>query len=319
MTTRQSSSNRDSKSRSDKNKPRFVVRAPEQSVPIRENYKCALLIIDPQNDFVSKKGSLRITGADDDCKRIRDMIFKHNSEIDQIFVTLDTHQQMHIAHPLFWKDSEGKSPEPFTVIDIDDIVPGYRAGRTQDENDTPKYSPRIPQLKAWAIDYVSALERLKKPPLTIWPNHCLVGTKGHNVYKPLRKALEFWEKSNAKTVSYIIKGTNALTEHYSCFKAEVTLIDDVSTHLNKALINELAKYENIVIGGEALSHCVNWSVRDFVDNLSDDNNRPNIYVLQNGSTPIDRHDYIVGEFKSYMESKDITFASIEAVTSEIFS
>ena len=58
----------------------------------------ALLVIDPQVDF-HPGGSLAIPTANEDAKRTADFIRKHINEIDEVYVTLDTHQHFHIAHP----------------------------------------------------------------------------------------------------------------------------------------------------------------------------------------------------------------------------
>ena len=57
----------------------------------------ALLIIDPQNDF-HKGGSLPVSGAVADSKRAADLIEANLDRISQIYVSLDSHHVMHIAH-----------------------------------------------------------------------------------------------------------------------------------------------------------------------------------------------------------------------------
>jgi nicotinamidase-related amidase len=52
--------------------------------------KVTLLIIDPQVDF-HPGGSLAVAGADEDSKRIADFIDNNIDNIDEIYVTLDTH------------------------------------------------------------------------------------------------------------------------------------------------------------------------------------------------------------------------------------
>jgi hypothetical protein len=51
-----------------------------------------LLILDPQIDF-HLSGSCPITGADEDAERIADFILTNLNEIDEIFVTLDSHHR----------------------------------------------------------------------------------------------------------------------------------------------------------------------------------------------------------------------------------
>ena len=53
--------------------------------------RTTLLIIDPQVDF-HPGGSLAVAGADQDSERIANLILQFINEIDEIYVTLDTHQ-----------------------------------------------------------------------------------------------------------------------------------------------------------------------------------------------------------------------------------
>lgn len=123
----------------------------------------------------------------------------------------------------------------------------------------------------------------------IWPNHCLVGSSGHNVTPILLDALLQWERRNKSAVKYILKGHNSKTEHYSAIQAEVVVPEDTQTQLNTALLEELRRHEKVLICGQALSyvqylfvllfnlsfltlyvscrsHCVNYTTRDVVDN-----------------------------------------------------
>ena len=54
---------------------------------------------------------------------------------------------------------------------------------------------------------------------------------------------------------------------YSALKAEVIVETDPDTSLNRGLIERLSRYERILVCGQAKSHCVNFTVRDLVDNL----------------------------------------------------
>lgn len=61
-----------------------------------------------------------------------------------------------------------------------------------------------------------------------------------------------------------MKGNNSLTEHYSAIKAEVTRPDDNNTQINYSLIQALRRHTKVIVCGQALSHCVNFTVRDLV-------------------------------------------------------
>ena len=255
----------------------------------------ALLLIDPQNDFIAEDGSLKVEGAIEDSNRVAQAIRDHMISIDHIFVTLDTHQRLHIAHPTFWKGADGLPPKPFTQITSSDIR-------------SSKWVPTVEEFKVWSTQYVQELERQNKFNLTIWPEHCLVGTKGHAVYDSLSDAMHEWELKKHSAVSFLLKGNNALTEHYSAFKAEVIRPDDKRTALNLRFITALTDYEEIIVAGQALSHCVNYSVRDLVSTLTPEN-RKKIIVLTDGCSTIAGFEDASKSFRQEMEVMGVRFLS----------
>ena len=87
----------------------------------------------------------------------------------------------------------------------------------------------------------------------IWPNHCLIGSSGHNVTPLILEALGEWEVRNKRAVKYVIKGNNSKTEHYSAIQAEVVVPEDPETQTNTKLLEELARHEKVFICGQALS------------------------------------------------------------------
>jgi nicotinamidase-related amidase len=219
--------------------------------------KTHLLIIDPQVDFCDPNGALFVPEADKDIERLSSLIKRAESK-DEIHVTLDMHHLIDIAHPIFWKDSNGRHPNPFTIISMDDI----RNGKWTTNN--PRFLPR-------ATDYVKQLADGGRYPLCIWPVHCLIGHKGSNVHPELFAVLSEWEQNRFKMVDYVTKGTNLWTEHYSAVKAEVPDPEDPGTQLNIRLIETLQKADVIAISGQALSHCVANTIRDIADNFGEDN------------------------------------------------
>ena len=216
--------------------------------------KVHLISIDCQNDFCiplgpgGEKGALVVAGADQDMIRLGKFISKNKGRIEQIHCTLDSHQYVHIAHPSFWTNSKGEHPTPFTMITEDDVKNGvWRA-----------YNPKW-QAKAQA--YVTALKTNGRYVLVIWPPHCLIGTWGHSIVPEVAKALYEWE-ADFNRINFVAKGSNLFTEHYSAVQADVPDDDDPSTKLNTALIDMLTEADEILITGEALSHCVASSIRD---------------------------------------------------------
>ena len=86
---------------------------------------------------------------------------------------------------------------------------------------------------AWGIEYTKRLEEKGRFQLCIWPEHCLIGTPGHNVVPEVRDALEEWSDATGKSVEWVEKGQNLLTEMYSALCAEVPVNEKTSfnTHL----------------------------------------------------------------------------------------
>jgi nicotinamidase-related amidase len=218
--------------------------------------KLSLLIVDPQNDFCDPRGSLYIKGATEDIERVSDVVRRFKDRWDRICVTLDTHHLVDVDHPIFWIDPKGNPPAPFTIITAEDFEKG-------------RWRPRDLSLRDRMLDYVRALDAGGRYPLTIWPPHCLIGSWGHNVYEPLRKALLEWEEGYA-TVEYVEKGTNPYTEHYSAVQADVPDESDPSTQPNRRLIEAVEEADTVVIAGEALSHCLANTVRDLAAHIGDE-------------------------------------------------
>ena len=176
----------------------------------------------------------------------------HAPSIDDVVVTLDSHQRMHIAHGLFWRDAEGAAPAPFTVISRADVEAGT-------------WRPARPEHRERALHYVRELERSGRFQLCIWPEHCVIGSPGHCVTPPVLDGLRAWTESRREAVEYVLKGQCQFTEMYSALRAEVEVPDDPATGLNQALIERLSKRERVLVCGQAQSHCVQFTVRDLLE------------------------------------------------------
>jgi len=224
-----------------------------------------MLIIDPQVDFM-EGGSLPVDGATDDMKRLANFI--DNNELNQIYVTLDSHQPMQIFHSRFWVDESGKHPQEFTIISADDVTTGKWIPINDKED---------------VICYLLNLQVNDKEPLTIWPDHCIIGSPGHNIQEDLRIALYNWSYINNKPIQYVPKGTCTHREHYGAFMAELELWGDPTTYLNSDLINRLLCTDRLIIAGEASSHCVKVTVEQLVKYAG---NIPEVILLSDCMSPV---------------------------------
>jgi nicotinamidase-related amidase len=222
--------------------------------------KNMLLLVDPQNDFCDPAGALFVPGAAADSRRTAAMIGRVSCALDELVVTLDCHHVLDVAHPLMWVDREGEHPLPFTEISLEDLENGtWKAVR-------PEWQDRLRQ-------YVSDLEAFGRYRLTIWPEHCLVGSWGFGVVPCVFQAVTEWEREHAATAALILKGENPWTEHYSAVRAEVPDPGDARTAINRTLLERILSSDCVAVAGQALSHCVANTVRDLVEPLGGDLSR----------------------------------------------
>lgn len=258
--------------------------------------KTHLLIIDPQNSFCDPvNGELFVKGADRDITRLAAFVRAHGNELHDIHVTLDSHQLVHVAHPIFWVDKDGKNPAPFTAILPADV-----------EGKDPKWKTTSPALRQRGIDYVRALAAGGRYVLVIWPPHCLIGTPGHNIVPELATALRAWTE-RLRLVRYVTKGSNPLTEHYSAVKADVPDPLDPGTQINTSLIETLQEADRILIAGEALSHCVANTVRDIAAEFGEDQIKK-LVLLEDASSSVPGFEKLGDDFVAEMTRRGMKTA-----------
>ena len=233
-----------------------------------------LLLIDVQNDF-HPNGSLAIPTAEKDAERIAALIRQNIDKIDRIIATMDTHAKHHIAHPGFWINDKNEHPAPFTIIAASDLEAGKWKPRLNlfvpvnslDPTVFADYETVVDEggklnLEKYGKVYAKQLEAVGRFQLCIWPEHCLIGSPGHNVVPVVNQALKEWSDKSGRDVEYIHKGQNMLTEMYSALAADVRVTNETS--LNTKLQESLRTAKRLVVCGQAMSHCVNYTLRDIV-------------------------------------------------------
>ena len=261
-------------------------REPEEDPSPRKT--TTLLLIDVQNDF-HPGGSLAIPTAHDDAERIAVLI--RNVSPHRIVATLDTHHALHIAHPHFWRDGNVGTthPEPFTIITSDQVERGIWKPRPDlrliSNNDNENcggiegVDPAVfgggseifgtegktLDLYKYCVEYTKRLEEHGRFQLCIWPPHCLVGSAGHAIVPVVHEALLEWSRTTGRSVEYQFKGETLWTEMYSALCAEVPV--NGATNWNDRLAQSLLPHhtaDRLLVCGQALSHCVNYTVRDLL-------------------------------------------------------
>lgn len=258
--------------------------------------KVDLLAIDMQIDFCDPKGNLYVKGAEKDVERVANMIKRISPKINDIHVTLDSHHPVDVAHPIFWKDSKGNNPNPFTIISKDDVKNG-------------KWFTTLPSLQKRALEYVTQLENNGRYPLCIWPPHCLIGSTGHAIHPILFDAFVEWEKASIMTIDYVTKGSNPYTEHYSAIRADVIDPADPSTQLNTALIKTLMDTDIIAIMGEASTHCLKNSVTDLANEFKDDSYVKKMVLLEDATSPVPGFENLYEDFKKEMTARGMQISN----------
>lgn len=221
------------------------------------NVKNLLLLVDPQNDFCDPRGALFVPGADEDARRTAMMIRRISSLLDDLVVTLDCHHVLDVAHPLMWADAQGNPPAPFTRITLEDVKAGA-------------WKPVRPGWEDRLCRYLADLEALGRYRLTIWPEHCLIGSWGFGIVPCVFEAVTGWERKHKETATLLLKGENPWTEHYSAVKAEVPDPEDPRTGINHSLLERVRAADCVAVAGEALSHCVANTIKDLVEPLGGD-------------------------------------------------
>ena len=235
--------------------------------------KNILLIIDPQNDFVNKSGSLYIRNSEIAIKNLENFIIENLKTIDEIIITQDTHLSYHIGHSVFWKEK----PKPGTIITYEDVLDGV-------------FNPIVPISEVGEsyldiiLDYFLGLKE-KGLKHTIWPEHCILGSSGWCFPDSLVKVLNKWSiDNNGKYYKVEEKGIFPCKEMYSA----LSYADGSgnSEEFHDYLVNEFKDSEKIFISGFAKDYCVAKTVEDI---LKFDKNiiEEKLMFLENCMTEID--------------------------------
>lgn len=262
--------------------------------------RTALFIIDPQFDFCDPSGTLYVGGADADMERLGRFMLKNYNRFSDMQITLDSHHLIDIAHPASWVDNKGKHPGAFTTITEADVRAGiWRAF----------YPPHQERYLA----YVTALAAGGRYPLTIWPPHCLIGTVGATIVKPVVDGMLAYE-NQYRLAGKVSKGSNIYTEHYSAVKAEVEDPQDPFTKINKTLIDTLKKNDRIILAGEAYDYCLANTAIDIMEVFSDDDIKKMVLfedcassVIKGGPSEVRFRDLFAQKGGTTMLSTDFKF------------
>jgi nicotinamidase-related amidase len=279
------------------------------------------LIIDPQNDFCDLpeaytpqdplggderlRPQLPVAGSHADMLRLSEMLHRGARGISDISVTLDSHHRIGIERPGFWMTGDGGAVAPFTPITAQSV----RAGQ---------FVPRMPYALPRVLSYLDALEAAGRYTLMVWTTHCVIGSWGQTVHADVQRACNQWEELQLAIVNTVTKGSNPWTEHYSALQAEVPDPADPATQLNHGFIRMLAGADQILVGGEAGSHCVMATVEHIADNVDADS-LSKITLLTDAMSPVTGFEAQYEAFLQRISGRGLQLASTEDVLPELIA
>ena len=217
----------------------------------------------------SPNASLPVPGANADAERFAEFVNRHRDRISALYLTQDSHHVLDIAHPSWWKNADGSTVSPFTIITVDDLQAG-------------KYYPAI--RAQYSRKYIQALADQGEFIHMVWPEHCIIGTEGHTFHPAVSKTIADYERNCARWVTIITKGSNQNTEHYGAFRANIEQPDDPTTQLSQLLLTRLNELDRLFLCGEAQSHCVANSLRQLLDAAP--NLIPKMIILEDTMSPV---------------------------------
>lgn len=269
--------------------------------------------VGPMFDLLVNPGKLYVPGAWEAMERLAAMVDRLRDKLDDITVTLDAHQIVDQAHPIWWKElGTGKPPDPFTLLGlvgtaIQSLDPANGMAGTGVE-----YTTYLPSLldKGGATGkgsrgYLDALDKRGREKHVIWPVHCEIGALGSTVVPTMMAALQKWQETFA-IVNFLTKGSNIFTEHYGAMEAEIPDPNDESTQVRSQTVASLAEADIIVWGGIASTHCLATTFKGVADNFADPRYVQKMVLLEDATAPVPGFEFLYDAFLKEMKPKGMT-------------
>ncbi|HXH88588.1 MAG TPA: hypothetical protein VNI55_08290, partial [Gaiellaceae bacterium] len=151
------------------------------------------------------------------------------------------------------------------------------------------------------------LEEGGKYGLTIWPFHAIRGGIGYAMVSAVEEALFFLATARWTPSGYQPKGDNPLTEHYSMLGPEVETDREGEPlgRRNQPLLEELLRFDAVVIAGQAKSHCMAWTIQDLLKDPTVQNRHleEKVYLLEDCTSPV-----VVPGAEDFTDEADAAFA-----------
>ena len=278
-----------------------------------DRFRLCLVAVDVQNTFCIPGFELFVggrsgTAAVADNRRLCAFLYRNLASITRVVPTMDTHQAMQIFHPVYLVNDRGDHPPPFTLVSVEDVElgvwrfnPAIAAGLGLDAEHAQRH----------LLHYTRAMRAGGKYALTVWPYHSMLGGIGHALVPAVEEAIFFHTIARLSQPGFQIKGNHPLTEHYSVIGPEVTTgpLGETLVERNTALVDELHRYDAVIVAGQAKSHCVAWTVDDLLTEVRARGDRlaGRIYLLEDCTSPV-----VVPGAIDYTEEADSAFRRFAA-------
>jgi nicotinamidase-related amidase len=285
---------------------------------VADDFRTAAVLVDVQNTFCTPGFELFVagrsgSGALDDNRRLCEFLYRNLAAITQIVPTMDTHQSLQIFHPIFLVDADGRHPDPYTLVTLEDVDSGrwrVNPGVAQELGLDPEYA------QSHLRYYVETLATGGKYALTVWPFHAMRAGIGHALVSAVEEAMFFHSIARTSQPDVQMKGNNPLTEHYSVLGPEVDtdLEGEPLGRRNQELIERLLRFDAVVIAGQAKSHCVAWTISDLLDDptVRDRGLAEKVYLLEDCTSAV-----VVPGAVDYTDEADAAFARFAAAGAHV--
>lgn len=252
--------------------------------------KVTMVDIDSQNDFTNKNGSLYVKGADENSKRVAKLITRLRPKITKIIRTFDSHDTIDISHGAWFVDQNGNHPGPFSPITVESM-------------ETYAWTTSVLGRRARTLQYLKTLKATGRYDHLIWPDHCLIGSWGHNMDPEVFAAILEWEREHKIWADSVTKGSNPWTEHFSGVRAEVPDPEDLSTQVNGSLVSAIENSDVTIWLGEALSHCLANTFRDAIAAFSNSDKINNMILAIDCTSNVEGFEHLGDAFVKEMKDR----------------
>ena len=134
----------------------------------------------------------------------------------------------------------------------------------------------------------------------------------------VEEAIFFHSITRISQPDFQIKGDAPLTEHYSALRPEV-MNDQLGNEIgskNRKFIDKIENFDMIIIAGQAKSHCVAFTISDFLADIQsiDEKMTSKVYLLEDCTSPV-----VIEGAVDYTEQAEAAFQQFSSAGMHIVS